>query len=29
MLKDPTLRKANSVNLSQFNAQTQPVYPIK
>ena len=29
MLKDPTLRKANSVRLGEFNAQTQPVYPIK
>jgi hypothetical protein len=29
MLKDPTLRKANSVKLGEFNAQTQPVYPIK
>ena len=29
MLKDPTLRKANSVRLSQFNAQSQPVYPIR
>ena len=29
MLKDPTLRKANSVRLSEFNAQSQPVYPIR
>ena len=29
MLKDPTLRKANSVRLDQFNAQSQPVYPIR
>ena len=29
MIKDPTLRKANSVRLGEFNAQTQPVYPIK
>ncbi|WP_345206949.1 hypothetical protein [Fodinibacter luteus] len=29
MLKDPTLRKANSVRLKEFNAQTQPVYPIR
>lgn len=29
MLKDPTLRKANSVRLGEFNAQTQPVYPIR
>ena len=29
MLKDPTLRTANSVRLSQFNAQSQPVYPIR
>ena len=29
MLKDPTLRKANSVRLSEFNAQSQPVYPTR
>ncbi|MFQ6171029.1 LVIVD repeat-containing protein [Oryzobacter sp. R7] len=29
MLKDPTLRTANSVRLREFNAQTQPVYPIR
>ena len=29
MLKDPTLRRANSVRLSESNAQSQPVYPIR
>jgi hypothetical protein len=29
MLKDPTLRTANSVKLDQLNVQSQPVYPIR
>ena len=29
MLKDPSLRKANSVRLKELNPQSQPVYPIR